>query len=119
MLLELPVPPWASPIRIKLYPGEARLLRGFLIEVNHNVATAKGAAPDAHFVLTDWLNKYFGARSVRIEMGTPKIAKGVEMPVSVARILMKEMMHTVIPVQLNIVLGQIHRELTNRNLVPL
>lgn len=108
-----------DPIRIKLYPTEARLLREYLITIYINVTELKGAASNGHLVLTEWLNTKFGARSLRIEYGSAKIPKSVEIPLSVARILVTEMTNTVIPAQLQIVLGQIHRQLTNRNFLPL
>lgn len=118
-LLELPRSTSLDPISIKLYPKEVVLLRDYLMDICINVRQLEGAASNAHLVLAEWHANKFGARSYRIEMGSPKIPKAVEIPLSVARILVTEMTVTFIPAQLNIVLGQIHRQLTNRNFLPL
>ncbi len=108
-----------EPISIKLYPIEAVLLRVYLINICLNVKKLQGAASNSHLILAEWYAYKFGARSLQIEHGSPKIPKSVEIPLSVARILVIEMTNSVIPTQLNIVLGQIHRQLTNRNFLPL
>ena len=118
-LLELPRNTALDPISIKLYPKEVVLLREYLIDICLNVRQLQGAASNSHLVLAEWHATKFGARSYRIEIGSPKIPKAVQIPLSVARILVTEMTNTVIPTQLNIVLGQIHRQLTNRNFLPI
>lgn len=118
-LLELPRSTSLDPISIKLYPKEVVLLRDYLLDICLNVKQLQGAASNSTLVLAEWYATKFVARSCRIEIGSPKIPKSVEIPLSVARILVIEMTNTVIPTQLNIVLGQIHRQLTNRNFLPL
>lgn len=118
-ILELPRSTTLDPISIKLYPKEVVLLRDYLLDICLNVQQLQGAASNAHLVLAEWYGYKFAARSYRIEIGSPKIPKAVEIPLSVARILVTEMTNSVIPTQLNIVLGQIHRQLTNRNFLPL
>lgn len=105
-------------IDIKLYPSEAMLLRTFLINIHKNVFELEGKAYNGHIVLAEWLSTKFGARSVSIEKGSAKVPKRVEIPISVARLLVTEMTTTPIPVELNIILGQLHRQLTNRNFLP-
>jgi hypothetical protein len=108
-----------TALRIKLYPYEASLLRVFLLKITVNVVELKGKAYNGYFVLTEWYVKYYLSRSISIEAGSAKMPKKVDVPVSVARFLVDEMTHTPIPIQLNIVLGQLHRQLTNRDLLPL
>lgn len=118
MLLEMnPVVTLAS-IRIKLYPYEAKLLNAFLLKITLNVVELKGQSYNGYIVLAEWYVKYYMGRSFDIENGSAKIPKRVDVPVSVARYLMEEMTQISIPIQLNIILGQIHRQLTNKDLLP-
>lgn len=107
-----------TPIRIKLYPYEARLLNGFLMKITLNVVELKGQSYNGYIVLAEWYMKYYMARSTGIECGSTKLPKRVDIPVSVARYLMDEMTHSPIPMEMNIILGQLHRQLTNRDLLP-
>lgn len=107
-----------APLRIKLYPYEAALLRAILMRIVTNVAELKGQSFNGYIVLAEWYFKYYMNRSFSIENGAAKIPKRVDMPVSVARYLMDEMTQTSIPIQLNIILGQLHRQLTNKDLLP-
>lgn len=112
-----PVDALAS-LRIKLYPYEATLLNAFLMKITLNVFELKGKSYNGYIVLAEWYVKYYMSRSVGIERGSAKIAKRVDVPVSVARYLMDEMTNSPIPIELNIILGQLHRQLTNRDLLP-
>ncbi|WP_028665779.1 hypothetical protein [Runella zeae] len=107
-----------DPISIKLYRTEAHLLRAYLLNILADVYELQGTASNAHLILSEWLCTKFMARSLRIEQGSPAIPKSVVIPLSIARILMTEMTNTPIPAHLNMVLGQIHRQLTNRNFLP-
>jgi hypothetical protein len=78
----------------------------------------KGQSYNGYIVLAEWYVKYYMGRSFDIENGSAKIPKRVDVPVSVARYLMEEMTQISIPIQLNIILGQIHRQLTNKDLLP-
>lgn len=108
-----------APIRIKLYPYECKLLNEYLAKIHINVVSFKGAASDAHIALTEWYRSKFLARSFRIESSYAKAPKAVEIPISVARILMYEMTANPLHTDLNMILGQIHRQLCNRDFLPL
>lgn len=106
-----------EPISLKLYPVEARLLREFLIDIGRNAFALKAQAPAAHFVLFDWLDKSFGAASIRIERGRAKTARTVKIPVGVALLLLREMQVTCIhPLMQKVVVG-LHKELVNKSIV--
>ncbi|WP_273212526.1 hypothetical protein [Runella zeae] len=117
-LLELPRNTSLDPISIKLYRREAHLLRDYLLKILLDVYELQGAASTSHLILSEWLCTKFMARSFRIEHGSSKVPKSVIIPLSIARILVMEMTNTPIPAPLNMVLGQIHRQLTNRNFLP-
>jgi hypothetical protein len=119
MTLEMNPVVTLAPIRIKLYPYEAKLLNALLLKITLNVVELKGKSYNGYIVLAEWYVKYFMGRSFSIEQGSAKIPKRVDMPVSVARYLMDEMTQTSIPIELNIILGQLHRQLTNKDLLPL
>lgn len=106
------------PMRIKLYPNEAKLLRAFLLKIHLQVYELQGQSYNGYIILAEWFQKYYMARSLSIEHGSNKIAKRIDVPVSIARLLLTEMTSTVIPIELNIILGQLHRQLTNRNFLP-
>ena len=112
------IPADLSPIRIKLYPYEARLLKGFIIKIMLDVSELKGKSYNGHLVLAEWYAKYYMTRSAGIVAGSAKMPKRVDIPVSVARYLMDEMTSSPIPVEMNIILGQLHRQLTNRDFLP-
>lgn len=107
-----------TALRIKLYPYEASLLRVFLFKIFVNVVQLQGKAYNGYFVLAEWYVKYYLSRSISIEAGSAKMPKKVDVPVSVARYLVDEMTQTPIPIQLNYFLGQLHQQLTNRDLLP-
>lgn len=110
--------PTVMPIAIKVYPSEARLLEQFVRTIRDNVHELQCQSSNTHIVLAEWYNNKYLAAYFRIRRGSPNIAKKLDIPLSVARILMTEMTNSVIPESLNMVLGQIHRQLTNRNFLP-
>lgn len=118
MTLEMNPVVTLAPIRIKLYPYEAKLLNALLLKITLDVVELKGKSYNGYIVLAEWYVRYYMGRSFGIEQGSAKIPKRVYMPVSVARYLMEEMTQTSIPIQLNIILGQLHRQLTNKDLLP-
>ncbi|NBB18821.1 hypothetical protein GVN20_05585 [Runella sp. CRIBMP] len=103
-----------EPINLKLYPTEAMLLREFLIDIGRNALALKAQAPAAHFVLFDWLDKSFGAASIRIEHGSAKSARTVKIPMGVALLLLREMQLVSIHPLLQSVVGGLHKGLVNR-----
>ena len=106
------------PLRVKLYPYEAILLKNFLLRIDLEVCELKGKAYNGSIVLSEWFHKYYMQRSIAISNGSTKIAKRIDVPLSVARYLLDEMTQRTIPIDLNIILGQIHRDLLNRNFLP-
>ena len=118
MTLEMNPVVTLAPIRIKLYPSEANVLNTFLMEIVFMVVELKGKSYNGYIVLAEWYVKYYMAKSIGIVRGFAKTAKRVDVPVSVARYLIDEMTNTPIPMQLNLILGQLHQQLTNRDLLP-
>lgn len=106
-----------EPISIKLSPTEARLLREFLIDIGRNAVALRAQAPAAHFVLFDWLDKSFGAASLRIEHGSVKSARTVKIPVGVALLLLREMQETPIHPLMQRVLGGLYVKIVDRNFI--
>ena len=104
-------------IELKLYANEAVVLRNYLIGRLQNVAAVKGMAADGDFILSEWLNSYFGAKSVGIERKSKP--QSVKMPVSVARILWRSMQHEALMPELQLILNSIDYYLTKNDLKPL
>ncbi|TAF48650.1 MAG: hypothetical protein EAZ63_03615 [Runella slithyformis] len=104
-------------IELKLYANEAVVLRNYLIGRLKNVVAVKGMAADDDFILSEWLNGYFGAKSVGIERKTRP--QNVKMPVSVARTLWRNMQHEALVPELQLILSSIDSYLVKNDLRPL
>ncbi|AEI46766.1 hypothetical protein [Runella slithyformis] len=105
-------------INLRLYEYEAVSLKGYLIAKLQDITKLNGHAPDADFVLCEWLTNKFGAQVAGIERRGPKTPQKVVIPVSVARILWKNWQQEPIPATLTMVLGGIDAQLKNLNLHP-
>ncbi|AYQ31421.1 hypothetical protein [Runella sp. SP2] len=119
MIREIPL-----HIELRVYFREADFLGAYFKRVWYDLDALGKYAPDQHFVLVEYYKKQFVKDHLRISRQYKRVSKkknstyGLNMPVSIARILWKNWQNEVIFDELKNVLGGIDGCLKNLNLEP-